>query len=104
MHILYRIIATGLLLHICLIKGFSQDISGTWVRNYGASFGTTKPQKLVVEIYLHNDSVITGASHLYYHNNKYEHYRIRGIYHQKDSSFIFKEDSTLAVKLRLLST
>jgi len=82
----------------------SQDISGTWTGNYGRSLLTIRPQKLVVEIFLYNDSLISGASHLYYHNNKYEHYRISGVYRKLDSSFIFAEDSTIAVKLGIFET
>jgi hypothetical protein len=81
-----------------------QQISGTWVGNYGRSFLTSRPQKLVVELSLSNDSVINGMSHLYYLNNKYEHYRISGIYHAADSSINFKEDSTIAVWLGLFSS
>lgn len=82
----------------------AQQISGTWVGNYGRSFLTTRPQKLVVELSLSNDSVINGMSHLYYLNNKYEHYRISGVYHSKDSTIYFKEDSTIAVRLGAFST
>lgn len=81
-----------------------QQISGTWVGNYGRTFLTSRLQKLVVELSLTNDSLINGMSHLYYLNNKYEHYRIRGIYHKEDSSIYFKEDSTIAVWLGLFSS
>lgn len=83
-------------------QSFGQDISGTWVGNYGRAFLTPAPQKLVIEIFTFNDSIITGASHLYYRSNKYEHYKIKGIFHKKDSTVTFKEDSTLAVKLGFL--
>lgn len=41
---------------------------------------------------------------MYYKNNKYEHYRVSGIYRKKDSTIYFKEDSTLAVKLGLMAS
>lgn len=100
----YQTTALIFLLILISFKSLSQDISGTWTGNYGGNFLTIKPQKLVVEIFLYNDSLISGASHLYYRNNKYEHYRIRGVYHKRDSSFIFKEDSTIALKLGIFVT
>jgi hypothetical protein len=79
----------------------AQNISGEWIGNYGKSFLTTNPQKLVVEIFIHNDSIVTGASHLIYSGNFYEHYTIKGKYNKKDSTISFIEDSTIAVKLGL---
>ncbi len=76
-----------------------QDISGTWVGNYEQTVFASHPEKLVVEIFVHNDSIITGASHLYYKNNLYEHYKINGVIRKKDGVIYFSEDSTIAVKL-----
>lgn len=84
-------------------SSFSQNITGTWVGNYGRSFMVANPQKLVVELFLYNDSVITGTSHLYYKNNKYEHYTVKGFYSKKDSTVFFQEDSILAVKLGFMT-
>jgi hypothetical protein len=86
------------------ISVFSQNISGTWEGNYGGSVFMANPQKLVVEIFLFNDSLISGASHLYYGKNKYEHYTIKGKYSKKDSTIIFTEDSTIAIKLGFMSS
>jgi len=77
----------------------AQDISGVWVGNYKPSLFTTTPEKLVVEIFLYNDSLITGASHLYYKHDQFEHYKIYGRFRKKDSIIYFSEDSTIAVKL-----
>jgi len=77
----------------------AQDISGVWVGNYKPSFFTATPEKLVVEISIYNDSLITGASHLYYKHQQYEHYKIYGLYKKKESIIYFSEDSTIAVKL-----
>ena len=44
----------------------AQDISGVWTGNYLKHAFAATPEKLVVEIFLYNDSLITGASHLYY--------------------------------------
>jgi hypothetical protein len=82
----------------------AQDITGTWEGNYEKTFLTQRPQKLVVELFLHSDSVITGASHLYYRNNTYEHYSIRGVYRKADSIVSFSEDSVIALKLGLLTS
>jgi hypothetical protein len=82
----------------------AQDITGTWEGNYGRSFLMQRPEKLVVELFLHNDSVLTGATHLYYRNKKYEHYSIKGVYRRADSAVSFSEDSVIALKLGLLET
>jgi len=76
-----------------------QDISGTWVGNYSGSHFASDPEKLVVEIYVYNDSLVTGASHLYYKNFTYEHYKIRGFFDKATSTIYFSEDSAIAVKL-----
>lgn len=65
---------------------------------------STTPQKLVVELFLHQDSLIAGASHLYYKNNQYEHYTLVGKYNPLDSTVSFKEDSTLGVKLGFMAS
>ena|SRR5436190_13892238 len=78
---------------------FAQDISGVWVGNYKPSFFSATPEKLIVEISIYNDSLITGASHLYYKHQQYEHYKIYGVYKKKESTLYFSEDSTIAVKL-----
>ena len=77
----------------------SQDISGVWTGNYQKHAFSSNPEKLVVEIFVYNDSLITGASHLYYKNNTYEHYKIKGMVRKKDGIIYFSEDSTIAVKL-----
>ena len=77
----------------------AQDISGVWVGNYKPTLFAATPEKLVVEIFVYNDSLITGASHLYYKNDQYEHYKIYGVFKKKESIIHFSEDSTIAVKL-----
>lgn len=84
-------------------NGLAQNLNGEWYGNYEKQFLTLPPQKVVVEIQVTNDSIITGASHLYYRNNKYEHYLIRGKYKLKDSTIYFKEDSTISVKLGFMA-
>lgn len=79
-----------------------QELSGIWQGNYSKNILMTRPQRLVVELFLHDDSLITGASHLYYKNNQYEHYTLVGKYNNKDSTVFFKEDSTLGVRLGLM--
>jgi hypothetical protein len=77
----------------------AQDISGVWVGNYRPILFASTPEKLVVEIFVYDDSLITGASHLYYKNDQYEHYKIYGRFKKKESVIYFSEDSTIAVKL-----
>ena len=80
----------------------AQDISGIWTGNYTKHAFASNPEKLVVEIFVYNDSLISGASHLYYKNNTYEHYKINGVVRKKDGIIYFSEDSTIAVKLGFL--
>ena len=77
----------------------AQGISGVWVGNYKPLLFAATPEKLVVEIFVYNDSLITGASHLYYKNDQYEHYKINGRFKKNESIIYFSEDSTIAVKL-----
>jgi hypothetical protein len=77
----------------------AQDISGVWTGNYSKHAFAATPEKLVVEIFVYKDSLITGASHLYYKNNTYEHYKIYGVIRKQDGIIYFSEDSTIAVKL-----
>jgi hypothetical protein len=80
----------------------AQDISGVWVGNYRPTLFSTTPEKLVVEIFVYNDSLIAGASHLYYKHDQYEHYKIYGRFKKKESIIYFSEDSTIAVKLEFM--
>lgn len=79
--------------------GYSQKVDGVWIGNYQKAFLTPTPEKLIVEIFIHDDTLISGLSHLYYKHNKYEHYRISGKFNLRDSTVIFKEDSTLSVNM-----
>jgi len=81
---------------------FAQDISGVWTGNYEKHAFASHPEKLVVEIFVYNDSLITGASHLYYKNNLYEHYKINGVIKKTAGVIYFSEDSTIAVKLGVM--
>ncbi|HEU5168539.1 MAG TPA: hypothetical protein VFU29_23500 [Chitinophagaceae bacterium] len=88
----------GLFFFINLFSS-AQDISGVWVGNYKPLLFAAHPEKLVVEIFIYNDSLITGTSHLYYKNDQYEHYKIYGRFRKKENIIYFSEDSTIAVKL-----
>jgi len=81
-----------------ILLSHAQDISGVWIGNYKGAVFAANPDKLVVEIIVYNDSLITGLSHLYYKHNEYEHYKIYGVIHN-DGTIYFSEDSTIAVKL-----
>lgn len=80
----------------------AQDISGVWTGNYSKHAFASTPEKLVVEIFVYNDSLVTGASHLYYKKNSYEHYKINGVIRKTEGIIYFSEDSTIAVKLGFL--
>lgn len=77
---------------------YTQNISGVWIGNYKGHAFAANPDKLVVEIFVYNDSMITGLSHLYYPHNQYERYKINGVI-RSDGTIYFSEDSTIAVKL-----
>jgi|SRR5690606_11061544 len=81
----------------------AQDISGVWTGNFGAT-ANYKPIKIVVKLHVHQDSILTGLSHLYYRNQKYEHYIINGKYHKNTGELSISEDSTIAVDLGLFAT
>ena len=77
-------------------------MEGRWTGNYGRVFGLTHPEKLVVDLMVVSDTLITGTSHLQYQDGTYEHYRVRGHFRPGDSTVYFAEDSTIAVKLGAL--
>lgn len=83
---------------------YAQPIDGKWVGNYNGNFFSASTDKLVVELFLHDDSLVSGASHLYYGKQGYEHYRVTGVYHKADSIIYFKEDSTISVKLSMFAS
>jgi len=77
----------------------AQDITGSWEGNYQKNIFMATPSKLVVELSLSRDSVLNGATHLYYPRGQYEHYKITGIYHSYDSTLRFSEDTVIALHL-----
>jgi hypothetical protein len=79
-------------------------ISGSWVGNYRFNLLSSNPRKLVVELQLYNDSLLTGASHLYYRFGKYEHYTLSGVFHAADSTVELVEDSTISLRLSLFES
>ena len=76
------------------------QVSGTWMGNYGKTLLSFNPRSLVIELSLFSDTMITGASHLYYNNGKFEHHKLTGKYNPKDSSINFHE-SMLETNLTL---
>ncbi len=69
----------------------SQVINGTWTGNYSKTLLNMNPSSLIIELSLHNDSILSGASHLYYGNNRYEHHKITGKFNPRDSTAKFSE-------------
>lgn len=82
-----------LITSLCSFTLYSQAqvINGTWTGNYAKTLLSSNPKSLVIELSLYNDSMLTGASHLYYGNGKFEHHKIKGKYNPKDSSALFEE-------------
>lgn len=82
------------------IATFAQNgIAGTWNGQFFSSNSSLGQPRLVVEIYDFKDSLFSGITHLYYEDNKYEHYKMVGRYIKKDSLLIFMEAATIAVDL-----
>ena len=78
-------------LFLCIAKANAQVINGTWTGNYAKTLLSFNPRTLIIELSLHNDSILTGASHLYYGGGKYEHHKITGKFNPRDSSAKFSE-------------
>jgi hypothetical protein len=75
---------------------FSQSIGGIWVGNSKKSLFAINSTKIVLELHLYNDSVLSGVAHMYYKEGKYEHEKISGIFRAKDSSLVFTDDSVIS--------
>lgn len=84
-------------------KASAQLLEGRWEGNFSKNILSGYVEKLVVDLHMTDDTVLSGTSHLYYENDKYEHYRVRGYYHPADSTVYIKEDSTIAVKLGFMA-
>lgn len=98
--------STCLLIFILLALGpvslQAQNYFGTWEGTNEYGFGWVKPERVVLELYKENDSTIYGASHLYYRNNKYEHYTVRGKINLQDQTMEVSEVGELSIKLGFL--
>ena len=58
-----------------------------------------QPQKIILELSQKNEFSFTGATHLYYPKNKYEHYKVNVTFNANDSTYSISEDTLLSVKL-----
>lgn len=87
---------------ITLLSGIltnAQDISGRWQGNFGKNSTVAEPQKMIVLLELYNDSMIRGTTHLFYGQNQFEHYVIKGKYNKASKKIYFKEVREIEVKL-----
>jgi hypothetical protein len=80
----------------------AQNYFGTWEGTNEYGFGWVKPERVVLELYKENDSTIYGASHLYYRNDKYEHYTVRGKINLQNETMQVSEVGELSIKLGFL--
>jgi hypothetical protein len=94
----YLLVQLMVLLISC--TSFAQTaLTGTWEGKFiTQEYGLGQP-KLVVEIYNFKDSLFSGITHLYYQDNKYEHYKMIGWYDKKNALVVFREVTTIAVNL-----
>jgi hypothetical protein len=81
------------------VKG--QEISGVWEGNFANGILMEHPRRLTVKLTVRNDTIISGTTHLQYDNDKYEHYKISGVFREKDSTVFFTEEQVISVKLGL---
>jgi hypothetical protein len=56
------------------------------------------PKEIVVELFLYNDSLLTGVVHYTFKGGLYLHSKLSGKYRKEDSSLIFTEDSVISVR------
>lgn len=96
-------VLTFLFIVVLPYTSLCQDISGKWTGNYGKSILSADINTLVVDIELYNDSLVRGASHLFYGRDKYEHYIINGVYRKEDSTIYFSEDEEIDVNPGILA-
>ncbi|RYZ55488.1 MAG: hypothetical protein EOP49_02730 [Sphingobacteriales bacterium] len=80
-------------------SSLAQDLSGTWTGNYDHHPLMVRSEKLLLKLNFHEDSTITGTSHIYYGNGNYEHYRLKGRYYKDRNLIRLREDSTLSVRM-----
>lgn len=85
----FKLIANLALLLFTSNSMLAQGINGKWTGNYSKRL--LNPKSLVVEIFISDDSIISGSSHLYYNNQNYEHHAINGKFNKIDSSLKFSE-------------
>lgn len=81
----------------------AQSISGKWEGRFNNMVEMFNMAKLVVDIIITDDTIVSGSSHLYYNGGKYEHYTIIGVYDPSDSTIFFMEDETIGVDLGLFA-
>lgn len=89
------------ILLLLFIPAGSQSISGIWEGNNEPSH-YIKPERVVLEIWEYNDSLITGVSHLYYSRGRYEHHKLSGRINKRTSRVYLSEDSIISYKVGLL--
>jgi hypothetical protein len=99
--ILKRLLMITIALFITCVSFSQTALTGIWQGKFmGLELGLGQP-KLVVEIYNFKDSLFSGITHLYYPDNKYEHYKMIGWYDKKNALVVFREATIIAVNLGL---
>ena len=89
-------VAFFFLLNMFSQRMLSQSIDGTWVGNSEKSFFAVNPIKIVVELQVYDDSLLSGVAHMYLKDGKYEHQKVSGIYRKIDSTLVFSDDSLIS--------
>ncbi len=79
--------------------GVCQNISGNWTGNSEKSPFILSPKKIVLELTLYSDSLITGVTHTYYKDEMYEHHKVSGKFHRKKNLLVFTEDSIVSYEI-----
>lgn len=106
MHSLKTIAGALLVFTLCCnsMRSQAQDFSGTWEGNFGKGSDMVQPEKIIMELFRKNDTLYSGATHLYYRNEKYEHYKVTARFDVKTNSLVVSEDTVLSFKLMFGAT
>ena len=92
---------TGLLLVSHLSN--SQNISGVW-EGHTAPSHYVMPLKVVLELSVTSDSIITGLVHAYYTRGRFEHHKLSGRVDKRRGFVYLSEDSLLDYKIGFLQS
>lgn len=86
---------------ICFAS-YGQEISGTWEGRFNGlnnndNFRGDRTTPFVVELNVHQDSLVTGTTFSGDINGRHKYYAVSGVYNKRDSTIFFKQDSAISI-------